>query len=266
MTQRAMSHSLLATTAAALAAALLASCGGGGGGGTITVTAVNLNPASPSAGSVVALSASATGTGASAAVKDWTVSTGTLQLTPPDFSLLLRETALGRTASAASLSTSQATVYWVTPGAGGSATITCAIGQSSKSRTVTLGSSPVTLSVTDAAGGKKTCTVAANNVTDLYQAAFRINFTSAWQPESATRGSFLGSAADTLFIGLTSQSGFVPVAITKKGEVAGADGSGTLATITFAPKAASGARQALDLPFELGLVILRNSQDEPIEF
>lgn len=265
MTQR---EKFLTTLALGLAAAaLLASCGGGGGGGgAITVNSVNLNPAAPAAGSVVALTVGASGTGASSAMKDWTVSTGTLQLTQPDFSLLLRETALARGASAANLSTTQGTVYWITPAGGGAATVTCAIGSSTKSRSVTLGSSPVTLSVTDAAGGKKTCTVQANNVTDLYQAAFRINYSSAWQPETAARGNFLGPAANTLFIGLTNQSGFVPVAITKKGDVAGTDGTGTLATITFKPKAASSAREALDLPFDLGLVILRNSKDQPIAY
>jgi hypothetical protein len=250
-----------------LAALALSACGGGGGGAPLTISAINLNPSAPSAGSVVSLSVATTGGNGTAATKSWTVSAGTLQLTPPDFSLLLRETARGKGASASSLSTTSTTVYWITPASASSATISVTIDTASKNRTVNLGASPVTLSVTDAAGGKKLCTVQANDVTDLYQAAFRINFTSAWHPETVTRGDFLGSNSETLFIGLTNQSGFVPVALTRKGNVAGVDGSGTLATVLFAPGSGTSALRggsASDLPFDIGLVILRNSKDQAI--
>jgi len=57
----------------------------------------------------------------------------------------------------------------------------------------------------------------------------------------------------------------VPCAITRKGNVAGVDGSGTLATINFDPTAGtSAARELSAAPFELSLVMLRNSGDQPI--
>lgn len=253
--------------AVALAAVLLVSCGGGGEADGVTITGINLNPATVTAGSIVALTASisAPGQSVSSLVKNWSVTAGSLTVSAPDFSLLLRETARGT--SATSVSTTGSTVYWIAPASGGLATITVAVDSESESLDVTVGSSPVTLSVTSASGGAKLCTVAANGVTDLYQAAFRINFTSAWTPASAEAGDFLGSADDILTLAMLDQNGFVPMAITRKGSAAGIDGSGTLATIEFTPsQATSATREVADVPFELSMVILRNSADEPIEY
>jgi hypothetical protein len=255
----------MVNAAALLALVLAASCHGGGGAQALTISSINFNPATPAAGSVVELTASITAPGQNpdSLTKSWTVSAGTVSTTQPDFALILRQTAKG--ASASSVSTAAKTVYWVTPAAGGSATITLTVGTASKQRTVQLGASPVRMSVTDGTGGQKICTVQASNVQDLYQAAFRINFSSAWTPVSAAQGTFLGAAGNTLWIGLTNQNGFVPCALTKRGNVAGTDGSGTLATVTFAPAhAGSAADSQTESPFELTLVILRDSQDQPI--
>ena len=253
--------------AVALAAVLLVSCGGGGGDGDgVTITGINLNPAGVTAGSIVALTASisAPGQSVSSLVKNWSVTAGSLTVAAPDFSLLLRETARGT--SATSVSTTGATVYWLAPAAGGPATVTVAVEGDSESLDVTVQTSPVTLSVTSGSGGAKICTIATNEVTDLYQAAFRVNFTSAWQPASAEAGDFLGGANDILTLAMLDQNGFVPMAITRKGDVAGIDGSGTLATIEFTPaQATSATREVAEVPFELSMVILRNSTDEPIE-
>jgi len=246
----------MVNAAALLALVLAASCHGGGGAQALTISSINFNPATPAAGSVVELTASITAPGQNpdSLTKSWTVSAGTVSTTQPDFALILRQTAKGASASSVS-----------TAAAGGSATITLTVGTASKQRTVQLGASPVRMSVTDGTGGQKICTVQASNVQDLYQAAFRINFSSAWTPVSAAQGTFLGAAGNTLWIGLTNQNGFVPCALTKRGNVAGTDGSGTLATVTFAPAhAGSAADSQTESPFELTLVILRDSQDQPI--
>ena len=109
----------------------------------------------------------------------------------------------------------------------GNATISLTVDSASKSRDVTFGASPVTLSVSDGDNGAKICTVQVNDVDDLYQAAFRINFSSAWEPVLAEAGPFLGGEDDILFFDMTNQTGFVPVAVTRKGNVTGVDGSGS---------------------------------------
>jgi hypothetical protein len=248
-----------------LLALALVSCGSGGGGGDVRVVSINLNPAAVSAGSVVTLSASisAPGQSVSGLVKNWTVTAGLLTVDQPDFSLLLRQTARG--VSATSVSTTAGVVYWIPPTDTGSATITCAVANDSQSLDVIVGSSPVTLSVVSGDGGSKICTVAAHGVADLYQAAFRISFTSAWSPAGAEPGDFLGASEDILDLAMLDQNGFVPMAITRKGDVPGVDGSGTLATVTFDPAGTtSSARGAANIPFELSMVILRDSRNQPI--
>jgi hypothetical protein len=255
--------SLFALLALALA---LAACNGKGGGSTPTVTAINLNPGTPVAGSLVQLTGAIDG-GNATTLKNWSVTGGSLSTSAPDFAVILRSAA--KSGSALSLSTTQDTVYWLAPPDAGDATITLTVEGSTKTRTVDLGDSPVSLSIADGAGGTKLVTVAADDVSDLYQAAFRVTFSSAWEPTAVAQGDFLGSAGDTLFFELTDQNGFVPVAITRKGNAGGVDGSGPLATITFTPATAgtSSARDAsADEPFELSLVVLRDSDDAPIQF
>jgi general secretion pathway protein D len=156
-------------------------------------------------------------------------------------------------------------VYWTAPTTPGSVTITLSIGSASKSQTVTVGASVVSMDVSDAAGGKKVATVKVNGVTDLYQAAFRVQYTSAWKPESVTIGSFLGASSDVLSVSKTDQAGFVPVSITRKGNVAGVDGSGTLATITFAPNSGtSSMRELSSVPFDISGITLVDSHQQPI--
>jgi hypothetical protein len=244
----------------------LAACkGGGGGGGGLTIASINLNPSPPVAGSVVQLSATFSGVSGSTAslIKNWTVSTGTVTSTKPDFALLLRATA--KSPSSSSASTTAATVYWITPTAAGTATIQLSVQGTQKETTVNVTASPVSMSVTDGDAGSKVCTVRVTNITDLYQAAFRVNYSSAWTPVSAAQGDFLGAAGDTLWLGLTNQNGFVPCALTKRGDAPGNDGTGKLAEITFNPVAGgSGWHGSSRTPFELALVMLRNSRDEPI--
>jgi hypothetical protein len=250
-----------------LALALAVSACNGGGGGTPQVTAISLNPETPAAGSLVELTGTFSGSGAGAATKNWSVSGGSLTLEPPDFALLLRATA--KAASATQLTTTQSKVYWLAPPDAGAATITLTVGDSTRSRNVTVGDSPLSLSVSELSGGRRQVTVVADEVTDLYQAAFRVTFSSAWEPASVSQGDFLGAAGDTLFFSLTNQNGFVPVAISRRGNAAGVDGSGTLATMIFEPNAAgaSGVRgTSADVGFDLSLVVLRDSNDDPIEF
>lgn len=248
-------------TAAALALIALAGCNGGKQVNPVVINSIVLNPATVAAGSVVELSANITG-GSASDIKTWTVSSGQLSTSQPDFAFVLRGTA--KSASESSLSTSNSKVYWITPATAGSATITLATGGAERSQNVSIGASLVVMEVTDTAGGRKTATVRVNGVTDLYQAAFRVSHTSAWQAESVEQGDFLGNTASTLFLGLTNQTGFVPVAITRKGNVSGVDGSGVLARITFAPRTTSSAREASNIPFDVGMIVLRDSQDRAI--
>nr|MDQ3024186.1 hypothetical protein [bacterium] len=98
-------------------------------------------------------------------------------------------------------------------------------------------------------------------------AAFRVTYSSAWTPATVSQGEFLGAPADTLFFELHNQNGFVPVAVTRKGNAGGVDGSGTLAVIQFNPTGGtSNARDVSAVPFDLDLVVLRDSDDQPISF
>jgi hypothetical protein len=244
-------------------AALLAACKGPSDPGEVTIVSINLNPAAVTAGSIVTLTASisAPGQSVSSLNKHWAVTSGSLSLEQPDFNLLLRATA--KATDAAFVDTTNSTIYWVAPSSG-QATITLTVDTATKTRSLSVGASPITMSVTGE-GSSRTVTVTANNVTDLYQAAFRVNYSSAWTAASASAGDFLGSASQVLWLGLTNQSGFVPCALTRKGNVAGVDGSGTLATIVFNAKAGSSTDHAVaNAPFELGLVMLRDSHDQPI--
>ena len=254
----------VAAIAGAVALALTATaCKGGGKTNTgVTINSITANPATVAVGGVTQLSANLTGADAST-IKTWSVTAGDLSVSQPDFAFTLR--AAAKAASSSSVSTANALVYWVAPATAGDVTITLTVGGATKTQTISVGASLVSMDVTDAAGGKKVATIRANGVTDLYQAAFRVQFTSAWKPESVTAGNFLGASSDTLFIGLTNQTGFVPVSITRKGGVAGVDGSGTLATITFAPNSGSSSVSSLaSTPFDISNVQLVDSHGTKI--
>ncbi|MEZ5337910.1 MAG: hypothetical protein R3F46_06550 [bacterium] len=217
-----------------------ASCGGGGGGTPVSITSINTGGGQISAGSVVPLSATLSGGNGQVLLKSWSVSAGSLMINPPDFSLVLRETA--KSTSETSVATTGPTVYWVVPESAGSATVTLKVEDATRSLDVTFGASPVTLAVNSAANGQRVVTVSANGISDLFGAAFRVNYGEAYSPVSVEAGDFLGPAGETLFLGLANQADFVPVAITRRQGGGGKDGSGVLATITFAP--ASGSSSA----------------------
>lgn len=255
----------------------MTACGGGGGGTPVqppTVDGIQVNPATVSAGSVVSLSGIITGgTGAGALIKNWTVSNGTLAAEQPDFALLLRETA--KRPSLTSLSTEANTVYWIVPTEPMTATVTLQVEGSSSTREVLITVSQVTMSVTTGDSGAKVCTVQANDITDLYQIAFRVNYTSDWTPVSMEPGTFLGIDDDPfdetneiLHLAMLNQPGFVPVAITRKGDVPGVSGTGVLATVTFNRAGTSNTTSATYLdpvePFAIDALVMRDSHDNPI--
>jgi hypothetical protein len=254
----------------ALAALLLLSCkSGGGGGGDVRIVSINLNPEIAVAGTVVELTASISAPGQSIGdlTKNWSVSAGFVTTTAPEFGLLVRETAQG---GGSAVSTTRSSVYWTVPATAGQATITLAVGGDSESRTVSVGDSPLTLSVSTTGDGNKLCTIRANEVNDLFFAAFRVNYSGGWNPVTATRGDFLGGDSDTLFLGLTNQAGFVPVAVSRTGSAAGADGSGVLATVEFAPASTTSAANSIDYgepdrPFELEGALLVTSAGPEIK-
>lgn len=245
--------------------ALSAGCGGGGGGNPATIVSINLNPSVAIAGGVMELTASISAPGRSVSnmIKNWTVSAGTLSASAPQFNLQIRQTAQD---IGSSVSTTSNSVYWTAPVNPGTASITLQIDGDSETITTNVATSPITFNVTSGENGTKTVTVRANNVSDLYYAAFRISHSSNWIPASADQGDFLGSVEQTLFIGLTNQTGFVPVAISKRGDAAGEDGSGTLATITFNSAQAPPAEgsSASSIPFGIEGVVLENSAGKPI--
>jgi len=261
---------LMNALALALAAMALA-CGGGTPQPSteVRIVSINLNPAAVVAGTVVELTASISAPGQSLAelTKNWSVTAGSITTTPPEFGLLIRATAQGANSA---VSTTRNSVYWTVPAEAGPATVTLSAGEDTESKTVNVGDSPLTLSVSTTGEGNKLCTVRANDVSDLYFAGFRVNYSGGWNPVTADRGDFLGAEADTLFLGLTNQSGFVPVAVSRRGDAAGVDGSGVLATVEFAPVSQASSANAIDYggpqrPFELSGAMLVTSAGSEIE-
>ena len=263
---------------ALIATGLLAACGGGGGKknkqvyppGTLpesqAIQSINLSPSSATTGTVVELSATYTNPGTfENSTKFWKVNGGTLSEGAPDFDLILREVADVSGASS-SLSTAAEQVYWFTPSTPGSYKITLQVDNTSLVRVVEVTSAPVYLEVMPGEGDTAIVRILGRDVSDLYQGAFRIIFNSSlYEPLSVRAGDLLGGEDDVLFLGLTNQSGFVPIGITRKGNVPGVDGSGVIAEARFGKRTASHAPRAPAIAgFELGLHIIRDSSGEPI--
>ncbi len=259
--------------------ALLTACGGGGGNksdkkiyppGTLpesrAIQSIDISPSSVSTGTVVELSATYTNPGTfKDSSKLWQVEAGTLSEGAPDFDIILREVA-GLKGASASLSTTAEQVYWFTPAAPGSYKVSLKIDNASLERTVDVTSSPVYLEVVPGEEDTLIVRILGRDVSDLYQGAFRVLFNpSLYKPLSVQPGDLLGGPDDVLFLGLTNQNGFVPIGITRKGEVPGVNGSGLIAEAVFGRRTASHAPRALAIAgFELGLHIIRDSSGEPI--
>lgn len=242
--------------AAALIAMLIiaaASCGGGTTDPVVTIVSINTNPGTVTGGNIVELSAaiSAPGQTVSSMTKTWSVDAGTLFDSPPDFSASVRGVSQSGTQE---LATTASRVYWLAPGSSGAAVIGLAVEDQSKTKQVNVGSSPLNVAVTDGAGGSKVVTVSADNASNMLRAAFRVSYSSAWTPDTVEQGDFLGPDDETLFLSLTNQNGFVPVAVTRKGNSGAKSGDGVLATITFNP---SGSSSASSLPFDIGQIIVQ---------
>ena len=238
---------MLAAASLVALALFVASCNGsskktdgGGGGGAVTIRDIILNPASPGASALVSvtLDASSTSLGIADRNKTYTTTGGTLYETEPDFALVMRGTA--QSSGGSTLTTKQTHIYWVTPATTGEVTLTARIDTASKERKVVIGNALASLSVGADAEGHKVVTITANDVTDLFQVAFRVNYKSSkYTAVSVEKGDFLG--ADSLFIGEKDKTpgGVVAVSLSKKRGQTGADGSGVLARIVFAEKTAS---------------------------
>ena len=250
--------------------AVFAACGGGGKPPIVkpidtptssTIQSLNFSPANVTSGTVVEVSATYTNASAfESAAKLWLVGGGTLSEQPPDFDLVLRETA-GIKAASATLTTTASKVYWLTPIKPGSYNVSLRIGNAYLVQTVEVTTAPVGLEVLPGENNSVIVRVVGQGVTDLYQAAFRVVFNaSVYTPTGVTPGTLLGSGSDILFIGLTNQNGFVPIAITRKGSAGGVNGSGVLAEVVFTPKAASRAAASIGISgFELLRYVLRDS-------
>lgn len=247
----------------------LLSCGGGSKPPPppqplLVIQSINLQPPEPSVGTVVEVTATYNNPSlAEGRPRLWEVSAGSLSTEPPDFSLLVRQTA-GIKQTNASLSTTGDKVYWFTPTIPGSATIKLTVAGSKKQVSVTIKASSLVADVTPGDDGTTVVTVRAVSITNLYQAAFRLTFNSLrYKPVSVTPGSFLGGENEILFLGLTNQAGFVPVAITRKGNAPGVSGSGELAKIVFEPKEGSTSRSKFPssiLGFDISFFVLLDSQ------
>lgn len=253
---------------------VLTACNKGGSkgdGGTpndsVNVRDLIVNPAKPGTTSLVEITidASATGTPVSDRMKLYTASGGSLYETQPDFTMVLR--GISQTGGSASLVTKQNRIYWVTPATPGDFTLSAAIGDRSAQKSVVIGNSAATMSVTTDTQGRKIVTVSASGVTDLFQAAFRINYqTSKYTCVAIEKGDFMGS--DTLFIGEKDKTppGVAAVSITRKRGQGGVSGTGVLARLIFAEKTASGAdREASRTSaFDFEYATLLDSNGQPI--
>src|SRR5690606_17974196 len=156
------------------------------------------------AGSVVPLSATISGGNGQVMLKNWTVSAGSLMINPPDFSLTLRATA--KSTSETSVSTTGPTVYWVVPATAGNATISVTVEGATRSLEGSYGASPVKLAVNSGQNGQRIVTVRASSISDLFGAAFRVNYRDGYPPVSVEAGDFLCPAEEILFLGLANQA------------------------------------------------------------
>jgi len=258
---------------------LLAACGGGGGKkdnnqvyppGTLpesrAIQSINLSPSNVTTGTVAEISATYTNPGTfENSTKLWNVNGGTLSEGAPDFDLILREVA-GTPGTSSSLSTAAERVYWFTPTTPGSYKVTLKVDNASLDRIVDVTSAPVYLEVVPADDDAMIVRSLGREFSDLYQGAFRILYNpSLYEPLAVQPGDLLGGEDDVLFLGLTNQVGFVPIGITRKGEVPGVNGNGVIAEALFGKRTASHAPRALAIAgFELGLHIIRDSSGEPI--
>jgi hypothetical protein len=235
---------------------------GGGGAGSVNVKSIILNPATPGASALVQIIADAvsTSTPIGERTKVFSVTGGTLYETEPDFSLVIRGTAAA--SEQRTISTKNNRVYWITPAETGEVTIKVTIDEASRERKINIGNALASLSVTEDDQGHKIATITANNVTDLFQAAFRINYQSSkYSVVSVEKGDFLGS--DALFIGEKDNvpAGVVAVSISKKRDQSGDNGSGVLAKVTFAEKTTSEVRDtSASAAFAIDYIMLLNSQ------
>jgi hypothetical protein len=265
-----LGKSILISALALIVAAGALSCGGGGGGGgggnsppptsDVTITNITYAPAAPATNSLVELTVVFTSKSPPASLtKNWSVPSGVLQDTYPDFTFTPRAaSAVGKKPS---LSTTASTVYWATPSDPGSYNVSVAIGSARFSRAVTLTVQPIAMSVTTASDGKKVAAVTAVGVTDLYQVAFRINYNAtAYSIDKVTIGDFLGAPSNVLSLVVTSLPTTVAVAITKKGNVTGASGSGILATVAFKPRTGTSAVKSASVSPALS-VSVRSARD-----
>ncbi len=223
-----------------LSGALL-SCGGGGKkppqpppAPLLVIESIDFEPINVSVSTAVVVSATYNNPSlAQGREKVWAVSGGSLSSEKPDFGLMIRNVA-GIKETGATVSTKKDSVYWFTPSSPGDYTVTLTVAGATKKVSVRVLASPLVLDVLSEEDGGRTVIVRASNVSNLYQAGFRVIYdTTLYSPTSVASGSFLGSQADILFIGLTNQAGFVPIAITRKGNAGGVSGSGELARVAF---------------------------------
>lgn len=259
----------------AAVAALTISCNGGGGrhvfppGSLPTSAAIqslNISPSSVTTGTVVEITATYTNAAYFADLtKTWEATGGTLSESAPDFDMVLRGTA-GIKSSSATLATTSSRVFWFTPSTPGSYTLKLTAGKATLPRVVAVTSSPIYLEVAPGTSNTTTVRIMGRDVNDLYQGAFRIIYNAdRFTATEAKAGSMLGAPADVLFLGLTNQTGFVPIGITRKGEVQGVNGSGVIAEVTFTNKTASLTTSSLAVAgFEMGLYIIRNHEGATI--
>lgn len=240
---------------------------GGSPGDAVNVRDVIVNPATPGTTSLVevTIDASATGTPVSDRMKLYTASGGTLYETTPDFTMVLR--GISQTGGAASLTTKQNKIYWVTPASPGEFTLSAAIGDRSAQKRIVIGNSAATMSVTTDAQGRKVVSVSASGVTNLFQAAFRINYQqSKYTCVAVEKGDFLGS--DVLFIGEKDKTpvGVVAVSLTRKRGQGGVSGTGVLARVIFEEKKAASADRepSRTSAFDFEYVTLLDADGRPI--
>lgn len=207
---------------------------------------------------VVELSLSTLGTTPDLSTAYWMTDGGSFVANPPDAWHLVRATA------ATTDTYTGAKAYLKFPSNATSVKVTVLLGEALKSASFTVVNSVVTLTSSSDGFGNTLITAKANEVTNLYQIAFRVYYdTSRFKMTGIKQGSFLGSSSNTLFLGHEFKSGQIACSITKRGEVAGVNGSGTLATITLTP-IKSGSSSVEEEPVSIELDSARTSDGREI--
>ena len=213
---------------------LIMACGGGGGGGdrqpsNFLITGIELEPAELFAGNTVRVSFTFVGQRPEGDAT-WTVGAGTLSATPPAGPDLFTRASsqAGPTVMVGD------SLYWTLPDTPGTYGVQVTLGDQTKTLNVSVEENPLAISVVTQEDGDIRVEVAVKPTDAFFQAAFRVVFDpQRFIVVRAEPGDFI---QDPLFFALTDHNGFVPIAVSVKGQDAPRpSGSGVIARVILRP-------------------------------